>query len=184
MLSWLRKTESHHDPSNADPHQHGFDGPIHRTASARRYPLKEQLHQVFLEETNLPENKDAYGGNPIGIAPYTGNWHDGKRQPAGKAYGLNGIDVLTDSPVRRVVFEGKVAKGAELVGGRTLMAHREVIVSCGSLRTPQILMLSGVGPEDELAKHRIKPIINAPKVGSKFHDHVCMAQSYKVSSSS
>lgn len=180
MLPWFRKTESHHDPKGVDPRQHGFEGPIYTTASARRYPLKELLRKSFLKGTNLPENPDANGGNPIGIAPYTENWHDEVRQPAGKAYGLKGVDVLTNSTVRRIILEGKIAKGAELTSGRTIMANREVIVSCGSIRTPQVLMLFGIGPADELSRHGIKQLIDAPEVGLNFHDHVCMAQFYKV----
>ena len=183
MLPWFRKTESHHDPKGVDPRQHGFEGPIYTTASARKYPLKELLRTSFLKGTNLPENPDANGGNPIGIAPYTENWHDGVRQPAGKAYGLKGVDVLTNSTVRRIVLEGNIAKGAELTSGRTIMANREVVVSCGSIRTPQILMLSGIGPADELSRHGIKQLIDAPEVGLNFHDHVCMALFYKVRSS-
>lgn len=184
MLPWFRKTETHHDPKSVDSNQHGFEGPIHTTASARKYPLKELLRQAFLQGTNLLENHDANGGNPIGIAPYTENWRDGKRQPAGYAYGLEGVDVLTNSPVRRIILVGNVAKGAELSDGRTIVANREVIISCGALRTPQLLLLSGIGPADELAKHNIQQCIDAPEVGLHFHDHVCMAQFYRVSVSS
>ena len=180
MLPWFRKTESHHDPRGGDPHQHGFEGPIHTTASARKYPLKELLYKAFLKGTSLPENPDANSGNPIGIAPYTENWRDGVRQPAGKAYGLKGVSVLTNSTVRRIVLEDGVAKGAELINGHIIMAKREVILCCGSIRTPQLLLLSGIGPADELSKHGIKQLVDAPEVGLNFHDHVCMAQFYKV----
>ena len=180
MLPWFRKNESHHDPKSVDQRQHGFEGPIRTTASARKYPLKEILRKAFLKGTDLPENPDANGGNPIGIAPYTENWRDGVRQPAGKAYGLKGVTVLTNSTVRRIILEEGHAKGAELVNGRIIMADREVIVSCGAIRTPQLLMLSGIGPASELSKHGIKQLIDAPEVGLNFHDHVCMAQFYKV----
>ena len=183
MLPYFRKTETHHDPNGVDPQQHGFDGPIHTTASARKYPLKELLNAAFIKGTGLPASTDANGGNPIGVAPYTENWHPkGKRQPAGKAYSLKGVDIVTNSPVRRVVLDGKVAKGAELVDGRKIMAKREVIISCGSIRTPQLLMLSGIGPAAELSKHGIEQLVDSPEVGGNFHDHVCMAQFYKVRS--
>lgn len=181
MLPYFRRTETHHDPTSVHTQQHGFDGPIHTTASARKYPLREKLHSAFIKGTGLPATTDANGGNPIGIAPYTENWHpNGKRQPAGKAYGLNGVDILTNSLVRRVILEGNTAKGVELADGRTITVRREVIISCGSIRTPQLLMLSGIGPEAELSKHDIQQLINSPEVGGNFHDHVCMAQFYKV----
>ena len=181
LLPYFRKTENHHDPEGVDPKQHGFDGPMYTTASARHYPLKEVLHDSFVKGTSLPAITDANAGNPIGIAPYTENWHpEGRRQPAGKAYGLKGVDVLTDSPVRRILLEGNVAKGAELADGRKIMAKREVILSCGAIRTPQVLLLSGIGPAEELSKHDIEQLVDAPEVGRNFHDHIAMAQFYKV----
>ena len=181
MLPYFRRTETHHDPKSVDTQQHGLEGPIYTTASARKYPLKDTLRTAFLKGTGLPASTDANGGNPIGVAPYTENWHPkGKRQPAGKAYGLNGVNVITNSLVRRVILEGNVAKGAELADGRIIMAKREVIISCGSIRTPQLLMISGIGPADELSKHGIQQLIDSPEVGCNFHDHVCMAQFYKV----
>ena len=145
--------------------------------------MKELLRTFFIKGTDLPENLDANGEDPIGIAPYTENWRAGVRQPASEDYGLKGVTVLTASIVSRIRLEKGVAKGAELTSGRTITANREVIVCCGSIRTPQILMLSGIGPADELSKHGIKQLIDAPEVGLNFHDHVCMAQLYKVRSS-
>ena len=180
MLPYFRRTESHHDPECVDPRQHGFEGPIHTTASERKYPLQKTLLAAFVQGTGLPTITDANGGAPIGIAPYTENWYQGKRQPAGKAYGLKGVDVITNAKVHRIILEGSIAKGAELVDGRKVMAQREVIVSCGALRTPQLLMLSGIGAAEELSEHGITQLIDSPEVGKNFHDHVCMSQFYKV----
>lgn len=128
----------------------------------------------------MSEITDVNGGNPIGIAPYTENWRNGKRQPSGRAYGLQGVRVLTNSVVRRILLEGDVAKGVELNDGRKITATREVILSCGAIRTPQILMLSGIGPAEELSKHGIEQLIDALEVGRNFHDHIAMSQLYKV----
>ena len=179
MLPYFKRTETHHDPKTADPSQHGFDGPIHTTASARQYPLKDLMRQAFLN-TGLEVTNDANGGNPLGVAAYTENWRAGKRQPSGKAYGLKGVDVITGVFVRRIILEGNVATGAELVDGRTIMANKEVILSCGSIRSPQVLMLSGIGPKDELSKHGIEQLINSPEVGRNFNDHCCLGQFFKV----
>lgn len=181
LLPFFRKSETHHDIKNGNPRQHGFDGPIHTTASARDYPLRDLLRSAFFKGTNLPFNQDPNGGNPIGVAPYTENWRDGKRQPAGKAYGLDGVNIITNAWVSRIILDGKTAKGAELSNGQKIFASREVIVSCGAIRTPQVLMLSGIGPAAELAKHGIKQEIDSPEVGLNFHDHIAMCQFYKVS---
>ena len=182
MLPYFKRTESHHDPEGVDPRQHGFHGPIHTTASERKYPLQKLLHTAFLKGTGLSAITDANGGDPIGIAPYTENWYNGKRQPAGKAYGLRGVNLITNTRVRRIILKDSVAKGAELVDGRQIMAQREVIVSCGALRTPQLLMLSGIGAASDLSEHGIAQLIVAPEVGKNFHDHISMCQFYKVSS--
>lgn len=179
LLPYFRKTETHHDPQGVDPQQHGFEGPIHTTASAGNYPLKSSFHQAY-RNVGLKETKDANDGNPIGIAPYTENWRDGKRQPAGKAYGLKGVDVVTNSMVRKIILDGTKAVGVELASGHIVMAKKEVILSCGSIRTPQVLMLSGIGPKHELEKHGIEQLIDSPEVGQNFHDHCCLAQFYKI----
>ncbi|KAL8726093.1 MAG: hypothetical protein Q9166_006930 [cf. Caloplaca sp. 2 TL-2023] len=180
LLPFFRKSETHHDRKSVDSGQHGFDGPIHTTASARDYPLREQLRSAFFKGTGLPFNEDPNGGNPIGVAPFTENWRDGKRQPAGKAYGLDGVSIITNAWVNRIVLDGKTAKGAELSNGQKIFANREVIVSCGALRTPQVLMLSGIGPAAELSKIGVKQEIDSPEVGLNFHDHIAMSQFYKI----
>ena len=157
LLPYFKKTETHYDSTQGDTEQHGFDGPIHTTASARHYPLGDKMKQAFVEGTGLPIIEDANGGSPIGIAPYTENWRDGKRQSCGKAYGLAGVRVETESVVRRIILENAAtAKGAEVVDGRVYEAKREVIVCCGAIRTPQMLLLSGIGPSDELCRHGIQ----------------------------
>ncbi|KAI4168090.1 MAG: hypothetical protein LQ343_006661 [Gyalolechia ehrenbergii] len=180
LLPSFRKSETHHVILHGKPGQHGFDGPIHTTASARNYPPRDLLRSAFLKGTSLPFNEDPNGANPISVAPYTENWRDGKRQPAGKAYGLDGVKVLTKAWVNRILFDGKTAKGAELSNGQKIFVRREVVVSCGAIRTPQVLMLSGIGPAAELAKHGIKQNVDSPDVGLNFHDHIAMAQFYKI----
>ncbi|KAL8681146.1 MAG: hypothetical protein Q9186_002739 [Xanthomendoza sp. 1 TL-2023] len=136
LLPYFRRTETHHDPEGGDPRQHGFQGPIHTTASERTYPLQKLLHTAFTKGTGLSAITDANDGAPIGIAPYIENWYQGKRQPAGKAYGLQGVNILTNARVRRIVIEDGIAKGAELVDGRKIMTYREVIgqlISCRSM---------------------------------------------------
>ena len=61
--------QTHHDIEDVDPNQHGSDGPIHTTALARKYPLKNLIWDAFLS-TGLAATKDANGGNPLGVAPY------------------------------------------------------------------------------------------------------------------
>lgn len=135
---------------------------------------------MALMEAGFHFNEDANGGNPLGFAAMTENWKDGKRQPAGKAYDISKASVYTDVTVKRVIFdEKKTAKGIELVDGRVFTADKEVLVCCGSIKTPQLLMLSGIGPLDQLASHSI-PIIADLPVGRGLHDHLSATIYFKL----
>ena len=133
----------------------------------------------------LQPNKDHNAGDNKGMAPHIENWRDGKRQAAGKAYGLQGIDVITNAVVKRVILADgssgrKKAVAAELTSGQILKTNKEVIVCCGAIRTPQLLMLSGIGPADELKKHDIQQLVASPEVGRNLSDHGAITQFYKI----
>lgn len=74
-----------------------------------------------------------------------------------------------------------LAKGVELMTGEKILAHREVIVCCGAYRTPQLLMVSGIGPSEELSKNGIQPVVESPDVGRHLHDHHATVLYFKVS---
>jgi len=99
---------------------------------------------------------------------------------------LNGVRVMTETLVNRVIIEkrdrSQVAIGVELANGEILSAKKEVIISAGAYRTPQVLLLSGIGPAEELRKHGIEQVVNLPEVGSNLHDHMGVGQSYAVHS--
>lgn len=177
MLPYFRRSEHHYDP-DGDSHQHGFDGPIH-TTSGRAYPLREDIHAAVLQ-LGIKHNSDTNGGNPVGVGQFTENWRNATRQPAGRAYSLTGVDVFTNALIRRVFFEGKTAVGVELASGRRFIGRKEIILSCGALKTPQVLMLSGIGPLEQLDKIGIPPLIDSPEVGQNLHDHCSIAQFWKL----
>ena len=77
---------------------------------------------------------------------------------------------MTNTTVERVLIEQSQATGVELSDGQVLKASKEVVLSCGALRTPQLLMLSGIGPKPELAKFDIKQVVELP-VGRNLQDH-------------
>ncbi|KAF4625318.1 hypothetical protein G7Y89_g12849 [Cudoniella acicularis] len=185
FLPYFRKTETYHD-AGADRAQHGFSGPIHtQTAptSNRNYPMREQTKAAF-NSIGIKEIKDANCGNPQGLAECTEAWKNGKRQLASHAYPLNGVQVMTGKLVKRVIIEEKdnrkVALGVELSDGSILGATREVILCAGTYRTPQVLMLSGIGSASELLKHNIPQILDLPEVGKNLHDHLGTTQFWKL----
>ena len=106
--------------------------------------------------------------------------HNGERWSAAKAYlaparRRPGVSVETRVLVRRIVFEGSKAVGVEIVqGGRTetIRAEREVIISAGAIKSPQLLMLSGIGPGDHLREAGVTPHHDLPGVGANLQDHL------------
>lgn len=183
MMPYFNRTEHHHDP-DADPQLHGFDGPIH-TVSGRQYPLRDAVYAAF-HAVGYQDNPDANSGNPLGLAKCTENWHKATRQPAGIAYPLKCVEVMTDTTVRKILLRddpatgNMLATGIELLSGRQIHARKEVIVSCGAHRTPQLLMLSGIGPEPELAKHGIHHLVNSHFVGRNLFDHLALGIAWKL----
>ena len=177
MLRYFKRSEHHHKPEG-DAALHGFDGPIH-TTSGRKYPLREDIHAAVCQ-LGVPHNDDTNSGDPIGIGEMTENWHNVGRQPAGIAYDLSGIDVVTDTLVERVILDDQRAIGVKARDGRVFKARREVVLSCGALKTPQILMLSGIGPIEQLQKIGVSQLIDSPHVGQNLHDHCSIAQFWKL----
>ena len=178
LLPFFRHTESHYDP-NGDAVQHGFQGPIH-TTSGRSYTLRESVHQAFLQ-AGFRDILDLNAGEALGVAPWTENWKDGRRQHLAKVFGLSDVQILTRAVVARVIVQDdKVATGVELIEGRQIHANHEVIISCGAHNTPQLLMLSGVGPKEELKKHGIRQLVESPAVGKNHFDHLALHQAWKL----
>ena len=176
LLPYFRQSEHHYD-SKDDKEQHGFDGPIH-TTSRRVYPLGDSVQQAFIQD-GFHHIPDSSAG--AGISPWVENWKDGSRQHSSKAFDLSNIRVITGVAVTHVVFnDKKVATGVELSDGRHICAIQEIIVSCGAHKTPQVLMLSGIGPNDELKRHNIRQIVNSPTVGSNHFDHLSLHQAWKL----
>ncbi|EAW14535.1 putative GMC oxidoreductase [Aspergillus clavatus NRRL 1] len=132
-------------------------------------------------------NHDLNSGNPLGLAEVVENRCDGRRQFSSSIYTLN-VHKLTETLAKRVIIEKgdgrKVATAVELVRDdkKILTARREVILAAGAYRTPQLLMLSGIGPAEELQRHGIEVLLDMPDVGLNFHDHPSVTQWWKLRS--
>lgn len=123
---------------------------------------------VAAQEIGLPMNRDVNSGNPIGMGMASVCIYKGKRVTAADAYLSHkepNLTIVTDAPVAKVLFEGRRAIGVKINDGRQFLAHKEVVLSGGALNTPQILLLSGIGPADELVKHGIPVILDLRNVG-------------------
>ncbi|KAH7116181.1 putative glucose dehydrogenase [Dendryphion nanum] len=184
LLPYFKRTETHFDP-DADSAQHGFNGPVHTTsvsASGRNFPLRDTAFKMW-SHLGLEHNPDANNGHPQGIGELIESWRDGKRQITSSVYPLHGVTVLTNTFVRKVLLsEDKVAVGVELVNGQKhmLKSDGQVIVSGGAYRTPQLLMLSGIGDVAQLSQHGIETLVNLPQVGRNLHDHLALFRYWKL----
>lgn len=188
MLPYFKKAETHHTASHGEE-QHGFNGPMQtnsHTSAGRKYPLRALVKQAW-EEIGAKEIADINAGSPLGMGELIDNRRDGLRQPASSVYPLSGVQVWTETLVQRILIEErgvkKIATGVELVDGRILFAKKEVIVSAGTYRTPQVLMLSGIGAKEELSRQGIKQVVDLPDVGRNLHDHLALNLWYESGNS-
>ncbi|WP_414652220.1 GMC family oxidoreductase [Ideonella sp.] len=135
-------------------------------------------------QAGLPLNPDFNGAQQEGVGIYQVTQKDGERCSAAKAYLTPALQrpnlkVITDTQVLRVLLEGRRAIGVEMLcGGQrtTLHARREVLLCAGALQSPQLLMLSGIGPGAELQRHGIGVAHDLPGVGRNLHDHPDVVQ--------
>lgn len=131
---------------------------------------------------------DQDAGDTLGIAQFTENRRDGKRQVAPEAYPLDGVTVLLETMVAKIALQKQgngtiTATGIQLANGTSLRG-REIIVSAGSIRTPQLLKLSGIGRASELVAHGIPVLVDAPDVGEHLIEHFAGSFYYKVRNAS
>lgn len=188
LLPYFKRAETHFDVGG-DRSQHGFEGPI-KTASNRTFPLRKPFAEAF-EGLGFEYNSDQNGGRPFGYGPLVENWSP-KRQPTALAYDLTGVVVISDTYIKRVLLEeasegdDPKAVGVEVMSRESklsrLNATREVIVSCGAYRTPQLLMLSGLGPREQLSRLGLRVLKDLPHVGSNLFDHLGCALCFKLDS--
>ena len=185
FLPYFRKTEKHYDPEG-DQAAHGLDGPVitsSASSSGRNYPLRETVQRAW-SAVGVQRIKDMNDGNPFGVGEMIDNRNDGKRQIAHQTYPLEGVNVMLNTQVGKILVNNEAAKpvavGVQLVDGSQIKAKQEVIVSAGAYCTPQLLLLSGIGSSQDLKQHAINCIVDLPDVGRNFHDHLTVSQFWKL----
>ena len=141
------------------------------------------LFKAFLnsaQEAGHKINSDMNGEDQEGFGMYDVTIHKGQRASASKYY-LNparnrkNLKVFTESFVEKIIFEGKKAIGIQVKIKNKIekiYANKEVILSGGSINSPQLLMVSGVGPGDELKEKGIEIVHNLKGVGKNLQDHL------------
>ena len=180
QLPYFKMTERWFEPSDA----HGQDGKFDIqsvTSSGRVFPLRAKMEQAWNElgVRTLP-GYDMNAGDNIGIGELNENRRGGARQIAPFAYPLDGATLMADTLVANIIIEGDGdgsgaprATGIRRADGREFRA-KEVIACCGAYRTPQLLMLSGIGPAETLGRYGIDVKANMPEVGRGLNDHIML----------
>jgi choline dehydrogenase len=185
VLPYFRRLETWAGPAHPD---RGTGGPIRVGFHATPHPAAD-LFLAAAVEAGHPFNADYNTGAQEGVGVVQVNQRRGVRSQSSRGYlrGLPGsgrITVRRKAFVGRITFDGRRAVGVEYRHRGRLMtarADREVIVSGGTLASPKILMLSGIGPADELRRHGIAVVHDSPGVGSNLRDHIGALQRWATS---
>ncbi len=182
VLPYFIRSERH--SLGADPY-HGADGHLHVTAGDTSTPLE----RAFVEagaQAGYGKTADCNGYRQEGFGRVDRTTRHGRRWSTARGYlaeamSRGNVTVLTGSLVHRVMLSGQRATGVVYEHAGQLAevrAEREVILSAGAINTPQLLMLSGVGPAQELRALGIEPVVDLPGVGRRLADHPDLVVQY------
>jgi choline dehydrogenase-like flavoprotein len=177
VLPYFIRSESN-DAFAGSPY-HGANGPI-KVAHIRRPNRMVAAFMEAMRSLGFKRNDDFNGADSEGYGPRQGTIRNGRRDSTAVAYlrparSRNNLEVLTHALVTRVVVESGRATGVEVeVGGekKRLNARREIVLCAGSIQSPQILMLSGIGDGAALRNFGIEVRHHLPGVGANYHDHL------------
>ncbi len=178
-LPYFKRMETCLAAADDDPWR-GHDGPL----VLERGPATSPLFEAFFDatvEAGYPRTDDVNGYRQEGFAPFDRNIHKGRRLSAARAYlhpikrRRRNLKVRTSTLVTRIHFDGRRATGVEIErhgGGTETIDAGEVILAGGAINSPQLLLLSGVGPTADLESLGIPVVADVPGVGQHLQDHL------------
>ena len=181
-LPYFKRCESSDRGENA---WRGSSGPLGVTRGTLQNPLFDALHEAG-GQSGQGTSDDLNGYKPEGIARLDSTTRYGRRCSAAVAHlkpalKRSNLTLQTRALSHRIILENNQARGIEYeVNGQVKQAFaaKEVIVSCGAIKSPQLLMLSGIGSADTLNAMNITPQINLPGVGQNLQDHLSIDSAY------
>ncbi len=177
VLPYFRKTENYEPGVNEF---HGVNGELNIAELRSTNPLSHAFVKAA-QQAGYALNNDFNGAVQGGVGFYKVFQKDGERCSNARAFlrpaeGRKNLTVITEALATRILFEGKHAIGVRYVNKRGVYhdvhAAQEVILSGGTVNSPQLLLLSGVGPEQELIRHNITTVHDLPGVGKNLQDHL------------
>ena len=186
-LPYFKRMETCTAAAPDDPFR-GHDGPLVLERGPARGPLFDAFFAA-VQEAGYPLTDDVNGYRQEGFGPFDRNIKRGRRFSARRAYldpvkGRPNLSVRTGAFVTRVLFEGTRATGVEVASGPgggivERLEAGEVILAGGAINTPQLLMLSGIGPAGHLREHGIGVTADLPGVGEHLQDHLEVYVQYR-----
>ena len=195
VLPYFLRSES--NPFYPASPWHRVGGPVDVVHIERPNPLNRAFLEAMASLGRFRRCDDFNGPDPEGYGPRQGTIRNGRRASTAAAYlrparNRPNLRILTDALVSKVVIRNSRAAGVdfELAGAaHRVDARREVVVCAGSIQSPQLLMLSGIGAGEELRRFGIDVKLDLPAVGANLHDHLAVGvlmdthdtQSYGIS---
>ncbi|KAK5441441.1 hypothetical protein LTS15_011273 [Exophiala xenobiotica] len=185
---YFRKPASFHDEDHLlsfDPPDVGENGPDSslNVSPARPIPLAERLFQAW-QSRGYSVSGDVWGGNVGGMAHLTRTIYNGVRSTSNCFIkGKRNITVLASTMAEMIVTKDGAAEGVVVQspeGKAYYQARREVIVSCGVYESPKLLMLSGIGPQEELLARGLPCLSDSWHVGKHLQDHPILPHVFQV----
>jgi len=175
VLPYFKRMENSHGGQNG---WRGTNGPMHIQRGRRDNPLFKAFVDAG-QQAGFEVTDDYNGEKQEGFGPMEQTIHNGRRWSAANAYlkpALKRPNVkIVKGLARKIVLDGKRVVGVEIEAGRsfsTIRARREVIIAASSINSPKLLMLSGIGPADQLKQHGIEVVADRPGVGQNLQDHL------------
>jgi choline dehydrogenase len=185
VLPYFKKAETNTRGANE---WHGDSGPMTVKPSRVDLPICEAF-LAAAAESGFPVVDDLNADTVDGFGRIDTNIANGRRSSTAVAYARpalrrGNLDLIAEAVAARIVIEGDRASGVEIVrnGAReTLRAEREIILCGGTVNSPQLLMLSGIGPAEHLASLGIPVVVDVPEVGRNLQNHPSIALRYSCS---
>ncbi|WP_210528103.1 GMC family oxidoreductase [Rubellimicrobium arenae] len=176
LLTYYRQQEDNDHLGGPD---HGVGGPLKVSHLGHTAPMTRAWLKT-MQGMGVPYTSDFNTGDPrgVGLMQHTMDWERRRRCSPVDAFlnpvrGAPNLSLRTGATVERVLFEGSRATGVSWIEGGQRQEARagEVLLAAGAYQTPKLLMLSGVGPEEELARHDVPLRVSLPGVGENLQDH-------------
>jgi len=187
VLPYFKKFECQ---ENGENEYHGVDGEL-KVSNLR---LKREIAELFIQasqEIGIPYNPDCNGEQQEGVGYFQQTSFKGFRKSSYRSFlnrkirGRKNLTIVTNTQISKLIFEDKRVVGVNCIQSynqpdKTIYANNEVILSAGSISSPQILQLSGIGDAKQLEKLGIDVVHNNPAVGKNLQDHLQVRMVFKT----